>query len=104
ERAGGRIEDRGHGYDDEIVWAVASLASGDARSAAQFDARTRKARTDVRGQLASLGSSGKRIAIWGGAGKSAAFMARHEMDAARFPIVVDSDPTKVGTFVPGTGQ
>ena len=26
------------------------------------------------------------------------------VDAQRFPIVVDSDPDKVGTFVPGQGQ
>jgi hypothetical protein len=44
------------------------------------------------------------VAIWGGTGKSAAFMHRYGVDAARFPVVVDSDPEKVGTFVPGTGQ
>ena len=26
------------------------------------------------------------------------------VDADRFPLVVDSDPDKVGTYVPGTGQ
>jgi C-methyltransferase C-terminal domain len=26
------------------------------------------------------------------------------IDAERFPLAVDSDPEKVGTFVPGTGQ
>jgi hypothetical protein len=45
-----------------------------------------------------------RVAIWGGTGKSAAFMCRYGVDAKRFPLVVDSDPAKVGTFVPGTGQ
>jgi hypothetical protein len=44
------------------------------------------------------------VAIWGGTGKSAAFMNRYGVDAVRFPIVVDSDPAKAGTFVPGTGQ
>ena len=45
-----------------------------------------------------------KIAVWGGLGRSSAFMNRYEMDAKRFPIVVDSDTHKVGTFVPGTGQ
>lgn len=31
-------------------------------------------------------------------------MHRFGVDATRFPLVVDSDPDKVGTFVPGTGQ
>ena len=45
-----------------------------------------------------------RIGIWGGTGKSAAFINRYGIDAERFPVVVDSDINKVGTFVPGTGQ
>jgi hypothetical protein len=44
------------------------------------------------------------MVIWGGTGKSAAFINRYGLDRVRFPIVVDSDPAKVGTFVPGTGQ
>ena len=31
-------------------------------------------------------------------------MHQFGLDAERFPLVVDSDPSKVGTFVPGTGQ
>jgi len=42
--------------------------------------------------------------VWGGTGKSAAFINRYSLDRERFPIVVDSDAAKVGTFVPGTGQ
>ncbi len=44
------------------------------------------------------------MAIWGGTGKSAAFMCRYGVDAKRFPLVVDSDQEKVGSFVPGAGQ
>ncbi len=44
------------------------------------------------------------MAVWGGTGKAAAFMNFYGVDAQRFPIVVDSDPDKVGTFVPGQGQ
>jgi hypothetical protein len=31
-------------------------------------------------------------------------MHQYGADAERFPLVVDSDPEKCGTFVPGTGQ
>jgi hypothetical protein len=51
-----------------------------------------------------LAASGRRIAIRGGTGKAAAFMHHYGVDAERFPLVVDSDPDKVGTHVPGTGQ
>lgn len=66
--------------------------------------RPPSARAVIRAQLADLHASGRRVAIWGGTGKSAAFMNRHGVDAERFPTVVDSDPAKVGTHVPGTGQ
>jgi hypothetical protein len=42
--------------------------------------------------------------LWGGTGKSAAFLNMFGLDAERFPTVVDSDPNKVGKYVPGTGQ
>jgi hypothetical protein len=54
--------------------------------------------------LDELAAGGKRVAIWGGTGKAAAFIHQFGADAKRFPLVVDSDPDKVGTFVPGTGQ
>jgi hypothetical protein len=55
-------------------------------------------------ELAAWHTTGLRIAIWGGAGESAAFLEAYGVDARRFPIVVDSDPAQVGTLVPGTGQ
>jgi hypothetical protein len=51
-----------------------------------------------------LASRGKTIAIWGGTGKAAAFIHQFGADAQRFPVVVDSDPDKAGTYVPGAGQ
>jgi hypothetical protein len=36
--------------------------------------------------------------------REAGFLRRYGVDRQRFPVVVDSDPDKVGTFVPGTGQ
>ena len=58
----------------------------------------------IRQQLDALAEQGKRVAIWGGTGKAAAFIHQFGADAKRFPLVVDSDPDKAGTFVPGTGQ
>src|SRR4029434_11204126 len=61
-------------------------------------------RGTIRRQLTELADSGASVAIWGGTGKAAAFIHQFEADAGRFPLVVDSDPDKAGTFVPGTGQ
>lgn len=109
ERAGARVLERGHGYDGEVVWAIASLAGAadvleHARQAATFRRVTRDAVGRVRAQLDELCASGKTVVVWGGTGKCAAFMLRYGVDAARFSRVVDSDIEKVGTFVPGTGQ
>ena len=51
-----------------------------------------------------MAASGRRVAVWGGTGKAAAFINQYGLDAGRFPLVVDSDVEKVGTHVPGTGQ
>jgi hypothetical protein len=51
-----------------------------------------------------LAKSGGIVAIWGGTGKAAAFIHQFDADASRFPLVVDSDSGKAGTFVPGIGQ
>jgi hypothetical protein len=109
ERAGAEVIEIGHGYDREVVFGLGRLA-GDARqlttarAAHAFQTRSRDAITRIAAQLTDLVRSGKRIAIWGGTGKSAAFMNRYQLDALRFPTVVDSDPDKAGGFVPGTGQ
>ncbi|MCX6633041.1 MAG: hypothetical protein NTW28_36055 [Candidatus Solibacter sp.] len=58
----------------------------------------------IAAELRAWHTTGLRIAIWGGAGESAAFLEAYRMDARQFPIVVDSDPAKAGTLVPGTGQ
>lgn len=105
----GEIVEFGHGYDGEVVYALVRLAvpvnvQAAARTAAAFAARTVDSRARIREQLRALHAAGKRVAIWGGTGKAAAFMHHFGADATRFPLVVDSDPEKAGTFVPGTGQ
>lgn len=108
ERAGDVVE-LAHGYDGEVVYALVRLAvpavrQDCARSASLFFQQAGIGRATIRAQLDDLSAGGKRIAIWGGTGKAAAFMHQFGVDAKRFPLVVDSDPDKVGTFVPGTGQ
>src|ERR1035441_3478783 len=55
-------------------------------------------------ELRAWHNTGLRIAVWGSTGESAAFLQAYNLDALRFPIVVDSDPARAGTLVPGTGQ
>lgn len=98
-----------HGYNGEVVYAFLRLKgrlehlrhAGRARA---FAALCRTSRQVIQLELANLYLAGKRVAFWGGTGKCAAFLQAHQVDAERFPLVVDSDPDKVGTYVPGTGQ
>lgn len=98
-----------HGYDGEVVYAFLRLKGRlehlvHARQAKGFASLAESSRQVVMLELANLYMAGKRIAFWGGTGKSAAFLQAHHADALRFPLVVDSDPDKAGTCVPGTGQ
>jgi len=105
------VEERmlSHGYDGEVVFALVTLGTDiaqaeTARRTQTFRDRARAAGPRIRAQLDALRAAGRRIAIWGGTGKAAAFINRYGLDAKDFPLVVDSDPAKVGTHVPGTGQ
>lgn len=106
---GGEVLQFDHGYDGEVVYAVVALgvpADHLARSRASnaFAAAAGTSRETIRKELASLAANGAKVAIWGATGKGAAFIHQFGADATRFPLVVDSDPDKAGTFVPGTGQ
>ncbi len=108
-RRGGHVASLAHGYDGEVVHALVALGVPEAmrERAAQARAFSRRAETSraaIRAQLDALAASGKRVAIWGGTGKGAAFMHHFGADARRFPLVVDSDVSKAGSCVPGTGQ
>lgn len=96
-----------HGYNGEVIFALvkAGLNNNHARLADEsgdFFIQSRSNVDSIRKQLDSF--AGKKIAIWGGTGKAAAFMNTYGLDFRMFPIVIDSDPAKVGTYVPGTGQ
>lgn len=108
ERAGEVVE-LSHGYDGEVVYALVRLRlpagmRERADQANRFARGADVARQVIRAQMDALSAGGKRVAVWGGTGKAAAFMHQFGVDAVRFPLVVDSDPDKSGTFVPGTGQ
>ncbi|MFO1160978.1 MAG: hypothetical protein U1E60_19210 [Reyranellaceae bacterium] len=98
-----------HGYGREVIFGFVRLGTPAsalhfARDSEDFAAAAAAARQRISDQVAELHRRGKRIAVWGGTGKSAAFICRYGLDRERFPVVVDSDPAKAGTFVPGTGQ
>lgn len=108
-RRAGEIETSSHGYNGEVVYGLVRLeVSGtrqqQATQSAAFAASAQANRAAIARQLDELVASGQRVAIWGGTGKAAAFIHHFGADAKRFPLVVDSDPDKVGTFVPGSGQ
>jgi hypothetical protein len=96
-------------YGDEVVYGLVTVGAPSRRRQLAMDAigfarGADEKRQRVRQQLASLHASGRRVALWGGTGKSAAFINYFGLDARRFPLVVDSDPDKLGSFVPGAGQ
>ncbi len=105
----GQVVELSHGYNGEVVYALVRLeipapVRHRADTAAAFSRRVDDNRLRIRGQIDDLAASGTTVAIWGGTGKSAAFMHQFGIDALRFPLVADSDLEKAGTFVPGTGQ
>jgi SAM-dependent methyltransferase len=96
-------------YDDEVVFGIAQLGQNaeaieKAKESLHFAKVASHADSTVSQQLDALVKSEVDIAVWGGTGKASAFINRYGLDAERFPLVVDSDFSKVGTFVPGTGQ
>ncbi|MCH8828708.1 MAG: methyltransferase domain-containing protein [Planctomycetes bacterium] len=98
-----------HGYQREVICGLAvfgrgRLAADFAAEAEHFCEAARQAKVTIGRQLCELAESGMRVAVWGGTGKAAAFINRYGVDRHRFPLVVDSDADKVGTFVPGAGQ
>ncbi len=108
-RCSSDVEHIERGYNDEVIYGLAHFEpqarqAMHARQAVSFAKRTTSDQQRVKQQLDDLARSGRGVAIWGGTGKAAAFINRYGLDATRFPLVVDSDIEKVGTFVPGMGQ
>lgn len=104
----GNIIEIGHGYNREVVYGLIKLGDVNQANRAQDSLNLYRRYNDCRERIArqldELHASGAVVVIWGGTGKSAAFMSRYGLDDSRFPVVIDSDLNKVGTFVPGTAQ
>jgi hypothetical protein len=105
----GSVDTLDHGYDGEVLFALVQLGVSERATtlvvgANDFARAAQSAVTDIAAQIDRLAAAGSKVAIWGGTGKAAAFINRFGVDAKRFPLVVESDPTKVGSRVPGTGQ
>jgi protein O-GlcNAc transferase len=108
-RCASDVEVVARSYNDEVVYGIAQFRCRDdqvrfATEAAAFSERATGNRKALRADIDRLAESGRRVAIWGGTGKAAAFINQFGLDARRFPLVVDSDLEKAGTYVPGTGQ
>jgi len=109
ERCAADVERVERGYDDEVIFGLARFSPREqqmqmAREALEFRRRADESRQRIIDEFGRLHAGGKSVAIWGGTGKASAFIQQYQLDAKRFPIVVDSDPDKAGTFVPGVGQ
>lgn len=108
-RATASVERVEVGYGGEVIYGLARLGGAGERLALANRARAFHARAEadaasLRQAFDALGGGPLPVVIWGGTGKAAAFIHRYHLDAARFPWVVDSDPEKHGTYVPGSGQ
>jgi len=106
---GGRILDLAHGYDGEVIYGLIELQVPKqylqtANESEDFYKQAFISKSQIKAQLQNLIDTGKKVAIWGGTGKAAAFIHYFEANANDFSLVVDSDEDKVGTFVPKTGQ
>lgn len=109
KRAGGTVRDLDRYYHDEVLGAFVEFspkieATHLVQETESHRLAAKRARQAISRQLSELSDSPNTIAIWGGTGKAAAFMQQYHVDRQRFPLVVDSDPDKCGTYVPGTGQ
>jgi len=92
-------------YGDEVVVGFfqphEEALKQNHRSMLKFSTYVQDSRTNIQLKQSNLDGD---VVLWGGTGKSAAFLNMFGFDADRFPVVVDSDPLKVGRYVPGTGQ
>ncbi len=112
QRAGNILE-ISHGYDKEVIYALVELATkpqilANVKQSEQFFIRSQQNQQQIIHEVNALYLNAtkqhKKIAVWGGTGKAAHFIHIFGLDKDRFPIIVDSDKSKCGGFVPGSGQ
>jgi hypothetical protein len=106
-RLGGKEIYAGKGYGGEVIFACIKTENKESKNitvANNFNVTVKHSKEIVRKQLYELLEQNKKIAIWGGTGKSASFINYYHLNADDYPIVVDSDLDKSGYYVPGSGQ
>lgn len=99
----------GHGCHDEIAYACVRLKGRAehverARHARGFAELAAASRHAILLELANLYLAGKQVAVWGTGGSSVAFLNAYHVDAHRFPVVVDSEESFAGSYVPAMAQ
>jgi len=70
----------------------------------RFGRAYRRKTDDLRKMLTALTASGRRVVLWGAAGKGVALLNAAGMGHEQIPYVIDMNPRKHGHFIPGTGQ
>jgi SAM-dependent methyltransferase len=100
------------GFDDEYLQYFGRAATAAERDEGQDSAAlARKTEAWARVLPALIERTRERLAacagdavLWGAAGKGTTFLNVLGIDDAVLPCVVDSNPRRQGTFIPGTGQ
>lgn len=90
------------GYNEEVIYGLVHLEDKNTQQLVdetlRFRQQTHHAQKQVKAMLLDLSHP---VVIWGGTGKAAAFIHHFQLECENL-YVVDSDPDKWGTFVPGT--
>lgn len=103
-----QIEFIEHGYNQEVIFGliqlqVMPLLNDLLIQTDRFRKQIQSSSQTIPAQIASLLASGQTLCLWGGTGKGAAFVHHFNLNSDQIPLrVVDSDLSKVGTYVPGT--
>jgi len=95
-------------YNEEVIYGLLQLKTMPyvkvhLTETCAFKQLAQQAQAQVPQQIKDLHLANKKIALWGGTGKGAAFIHHFGLTPEEYPlIVVDSDIQKADTFVPGT--
>jgi len=117
EEAGWGVLEVNRGYGDEVVSLAARprlrrrARDGAPERPSSVVQRSRQFResvgvqgVDLRQRISTWQEEGRTVALWGGTGKGAALINMCQLTEQVAPLVIDSDPRKQGSHVPGTGQ
>lgn len=108
-KLGGELKWIDLAYGNEVVHGLIEIGlnnriKNELTQSIKFKEKTKSSLKTMAEDLSMILAQGNKVVVWGGTGKSATFIQHYKLDKERFPLVVDSDPSKVGSFVPGSGQ